>query len=58
MKPGQQTHSKAENSLWNKVMYMLSILPNGEFNVVSASQEAALMVVSFTYAKSNNVEQV
>lgn len=44
MKSGQQTNPKAENSLWNKVMYMLSILPNGEFDVANASQEAALMV--------------
>ncbi|CAN8213632.1 unnamed protein product, partial [Coccothraustes coccothraustes] len=32
MKPGQQTHSRAENSLWNKVTYMLSLLPNGDFS--------------------------
>ncbi|KFV58655.1 hypothetical protein N328_00640, partial [Gavia stellata] len=29
-KPGWWTHSKAENPLWNKVTYMLPILPNGE----------------------------
>ncbi|KAK0687622.1 DCDC1 protein, partial [Pygoscelis papua] len=29
-KPGQQTHSKVENPLWNKATYMLPILPNGE----------------------------
>ncbi|KFO10336.1 hypothetical protein N312_03963, partial [Balearica regulorum gibbericeps] len=29
-KPGQWIHSKAENPLWNKVTYMLLILPTGE----------------------------
>lgn len=35
-----------------------AILPNGKFNVVSASQEAVLMVVCFIYAKSKNAKQV
>ncbi|KFP67311.1 hypothetical protein N322_00577, partial [Cariama cristata] len=29
-KPGQWTRSKAENPLWNRVTYMLSIFPNEE----------------------------
>lgn len=35
-----------------------AMLPNGEFIVLSASQEAVLMVVCFIYAKSKNAKQV